>query len=155
LGSYLYSFGEHFDWQQGVTTQSGGRDQNRGFIYGGGARGSWRVYRGLSFGVSVEAGGNRFDRERVEFLLIKTRGDLSWTFPAGHTGSVAPYVSFGYRRWIRDLEGTRQLVGLTQVWRTHYGQTGIAADKSLSRTLRLHLDAGLIVPLASRMKTNY
>jgi len=152
---YLLSLGEVLSWRE-ASSPGSGRDKNRGLLYGGGARGRWNPYHDLTFSVTLEVVGNRFDRERVEFLMVKTRADLGWTFQVADGTSVGPYVSFGYRRWIRDLEGdnTRQVVGLTQTWRRHYGQLGVEVERSVSRVLKASLNAGVIAPLASRMKIN-
>jgi len=149
---HLYSINEGLSFRQATAPASIGRNENRGFIYGGGAHGRWNVHGGLTLGLTVEATGNRFDTDRVEFLMLKTRADLGLTFHPANTATVAPYVSFGYHRWIRDLESVRQLVGQTQTWRRHYGQVGVEAAHLPSRALRAYVNAAVIAPLASRMK---
>lgn len=152
---FIYSLGESFTWRQSHDfAETGGRKKNQGILYGIGTMGKWNPHSRFTLKLTSELKGNRFDDEKVEFLMIKVTGDVGWRVPVTDALSIEPFLGFGYRRWIRDVEEYKTFSGYTQIWRTHYGKSGVEAEHSYSSILKSYANAGIILPIGSRMKMN-
>jgi len=165
--TYIYVIGEFLKWEQ--PWDIGGRRENRGLVYGIGFSSKWNLYSHLNLNLSAEIKGNRFDIEgfdlflfkikpskadNVEFLILKTTGSLGWQFNIYKALNIEPYIGFGYRRGIRDVEEYKNFPGYVQIWRSHfiYGGLKIGREGIISQSSELYSKIGVIAPISSRLK---
>ncbi len=159
---FVYIKGELFSWSQPYDI--GGRPENHGILYGIGTEAEWQLNQNFNFAIISELYGNRFDVEKdlgvfkiydqlVEFLFIKVVGDLKLKIGEIREIAFIPFLSFGYRRWLKDEEAFENLTPYTQIWRSHFSRIGMELKRPLWKA-NLSARAGLIIPLSSRMKMN-
>lgn len=161
--NFMYLKTELFSWHQ--TEDFAGRPVNQGILYGIGTQASWRLWKKLNLRITSEITGNRFDVEKdlgifkiyeqnVEFLMIKVTADLGWRIKLSDRFYLQPYGTFGYHRWLRDVERYHGLPAYTQIWRSHFARAGLKISWNISGNFRSFFEGGLIIPVSNRMKMN-
>ena len=161
--NFMYLKTELFSWHQ--TEDFAGRPVNQGILYGIGTQASWRLWKKLNLRITSEITGNRFDVEKdlgifriyeqnVEFLMIKVTADLGWWIELSDSVHLQPYGTFGYHRWLRDVERYHGLPAYTQIWRSHFARAGMRIRWNISSDFQSFFEGGLIIPLSNRMKMN-
>nr|HOO91461.1 autotransporter domain-containing protein [Syntrophales bacterium] len=111
--------------------------------------------RGELFFGNIDYDGQTWGGTPVEtdtdYSGFRIETDVGKIFMISDRSSLEPFVGFGWKSWLRDLQSTETAagyaVGYEETWSIVYARLGMRGDHVFSKQLKLFAEAGFNLPV--------